>query len=75
MRLLETFSGRVAMTLSARGVAIGVALVSSIITSRWLGPEGRGMLGNTLWLGIALGIVSGSIDLAAASARPYEEST
>ncbi len=107
MKFFDTFRGRVTMTLSARGVAIGVALVSSVITSRWLGPEGRGVLmtlsvitgialqfgnmglhsgnvyfaarepdargrilGNTLWLSIALGLATGFLALGVAAARP-----
>jgi O-antigen/teichoic acid export membrane protein len=38
------FRGRVALTLAGRGVTIALGLVSSVITARWLGPEGRGLL-------------------------------
>jgi O-antigen/teichoic acid export membrane protein len=38
------FRGQVAMTLVARGVVVGVGLISSVVTARWLGPDGRGLL-------------------------------
>jgi O-antigen/teichoic acid export membrane protein len=38
------FKGRVALTLVCRGATIGVGLLSSIVTARYLGPEGRGVL-------------------------------
>lgn len=38
------FKGRVALTLLARGAALGLGLVSSVLTARWLGPDGRGLL-------------------------------
>ncbi len=106
MKITETFRGRVAMTLSGRGLAIGIGFLSSIITARWLGPEGRGVLvtlsviaglalqfgnlglhsgnvyfaareprsrdrilGNTLWLSLALGAAAGSVILGLAWIR------
>lgn len=38
------FRGRVALTLLARGATLGLGLVSSVLTARWLGPDGRGLL-------------------------------
>jgi len=38
------FRGKVALTLLGRGLVVGVGLVSSVVTARWLGPEGRGLL-------------------------------
>ena len=38
------FKERVALTLLARGATIGLGLVSSIVTARFLGPDGRGVL-------------------------------
>ncbi|HKQ98089.1 MAG TPA: oligosaccharide flippase family protein [Candidatus Polarisedimenticolia bacterium] len=38
------FKGRVALTLLSRGAALGLGLVSSVLTARWLGPDGRGLL-------------------------------
>jgi len=38
------FKERVAMTLLGRVVTIGLGLVSSIVTARFLGPDGRGVL-------------------------------
>jgi len=46
------FRGRVAVTLAGRGTTIALGLVSSIITARWLGAEGRGVLAT-------LGVVTG----------------
>jgi len=42
--MLAGFRGKVAMTLAGRGLVTGVGLVSSVITARTLGPEGRGLL-------------------------------
>jgi O-antigen/teichoic acid export membrane protein len=44
MKIAGSFRERVAWTLGARGISIVVALLSSIVTARWLGPEGRGIL-------------------------------
>jgi O-antigen/teichoic acid export membrane protein len=38
------FRDRVAVTLAARAATIGLGLLSSVVTARWLGPEGRGVL-------------------------------
>lgn len=38
------FRGKVALTLGGRGLVVGVGLVSSIVTARFLGAEGRGLL-------------------------------
>ena len=38
------FFDRVALTLLTRGLTILLGLVGSIVTARWLGPEGRGIL-------------------------------
>lgn len=38
------FRDRVALTFLGRGVTVGLGLVSSVITARCLGPEGRGVL-------------------------------
>ena len=38
------FKGRVTLTILARGLSVGLGLVSSIVTARFLGPEGRGLL-------------------------------
>jgi O-antigen/teichoic acid export membrane protein len=38
------FRGQVTMTLAARGAMVGVGLLSSVVTARWLGPDGRGLL-------------------------------
>jgi O-antigen/teichoic acid export membrane protein/SAM-dependent methyltransferase len=38
------FVDRVALTLLTRGLTILIGLVGSILTARWLGPEGRGVL-------------------------------
>src|SRR2546426_5392620 len=38
------FFDRVALTLLTRGLTILLGLVGSIVTARWLGPEGRGTL-------------------------------
>jgi O-antigen/teichoic acid export membrane protein len=38
------FKGSVALTLLGRGLSVGVGLVSSVMTARYLGPEGRGLL-------------------------------
>src|SRR5882762_2458673 len=38
------FFDRVALTLLTRGMTILLGLVGSIVTARWLGPEGRGIL-------------------------------
>jgi O-antigen/teichoic acid export membrane protein len=38
------FRGRVTLTLLGRGVTVGLGLVSSVVTARWLGPDGRGLL-------------------------------
>jgi len=38
------FRGRVALTLGTRGAALGLGLVSSVLTARFLGPDGRGLL-------------------------------
>lgn len=38
------FKGRVALTLLARSAALGLGLVSSVLTARFLGPDGRGLL-------------------------------
>ena len=46
------FRGRVALTLAGRGTTIGLGLISSVVTARWLGPEGRGVLAT-------LGVVTG----------------
>jgi O-antigen/teichoic acid export membrane protein len=46
------FRGRVALTLAGRGTTIALGLVSSVVTARWLGPEGRGVLAT-------LGVVTG----------------
>jgi O-antigen/teichoic acid export membrane protein len=46
------FRSRVALTLAGRGTTIALGLVSSVITARWLGPEGRGILAT-------LGVVTG----------------
>ena len=37
-------------TLSARIATLGLALVSSIVLARWLGPEGRGLFALVLLL-------------------------
>ena len=39
-----SFRGKVAVTLAGRLLVVGVGLVSSVVTARWLGPEGRGLL-------------------------------
>lgn len=39
-----SFRGKVALTLFGRGMVVGIGLVSSVVTARWLGPEGRGLL-------------------------------
>ncbi|MFQ5876383.1 MAG: oligosaccharide flippase family protein [Acidobacteriota bacterium] len=39
-----TFRRGVTLTLTVRALTILVGLVSSIVTARWLGPEGRGLL-------------------------------
>jgi O-antigen/teichoic acid export membrane protein len=39
-----TFKSRVTLTLLVRGAMIGIGLLSSVVTARWLGPEGRGLL-------------------------------
>jgi O-antigen/teichoic acid export membrane protein len=50
---METgFRSRVALTLAGRGTTIALGLVSSVVTARWLGPEGRGILAT-------LGVVTG----------------
>jgi len=101
------FRGRVALTLAGRGTTIALGLVSSIITARWLGPEGRGVLatlgvvtglalqfgnpglhtgnvyfvarephraaavlGNSLVVSFAAGLVGGAVALLAAFLRP-----
>ena len=38
------FRGGVLLTLGGRGVGLAVGLLSSVVTARWLGPEGRGLL-------------------------------
>ncbi|HUD72223.1 MAG TPA: oligosaccharide flippase family protein [Dongiaceae bacterium] len=38
------FKGRVALTLLSRGATLMLGLVSSVLTARFLGPEGRGLL-------------------------------
>ncbi|MBI4169312.1 MAG: flippase [Acidobacteria bacterium] len=38
------FRDRVSMTLLARGLTLAIGLLSSVVTARWLGPEGRGVL-------------------------------
>jgi len=38
------FRDRVALTLIGRGVTVGLGLLSSVMTARYLGPEGRGVL-------------------------------
>jgi len=44
-------------TLSARVVTLGLALVSSIVLARWLGPEGRGVFALVLLLpGLAMSL-------------------
>jgi antigen flippase len=42
--MLAGFRGKVALTLVGRGLVTGIGLVSSVITARTLGPEGRGLL-------------------------------
>ena len=42
--MLAGFRGKVALTLVGRGFVTGIGLVSSVITARTLGPEGRGLL-------------------------------
>ncbi len=39
-----SFKRGVTLTLLARSLTIGVGLLSSVVTARWLGPEGRGIL-------------------------------
>ncbi len=38
------FKGRVALTLLSRGATLALGLVSSVLTARFLGPDGRGLL-------------------------------
>jgi antigen flippase len=38
------FKGGVALTVLSRGVSVAIGLVSSVITARALGPDGRGLL-------------------------------
>jgi O-antigen/teichoic acid export membrane protein len=38
------FKERVGLTLLGRGATIGIGLLSSIVTARYLGPDGRGVL-------------------------------
>jgi O-antigen/teichoic acid export membrane protein len=101
------FKGQVAMTLVARGAVVGVGLLSSVVTARWLGPDGRGLLatlsvitglalqfgnpglhsgnvyvvarrpertsdvlGNTLLVSIAAGVLAAILACAAAALRP-----
>ena len=101
------FKGQVAMTLLARGAMVGVGLLSSVMTARWLGPDGRGLLatlsvitglalqfgnpglhtgnvyvvarrperaagvlGNTLVVSIAAGLLAALLSCAAAWLRP-----
>ena len=33
-----SFRGKVALTLLGRGMVVGIGLVSSVVTARWLGP-------------------------------------
>ena len=42
--MLRGFRGKVALTLGGRALVTGVGLVSSVVTARTLGPEGRGLL-------------------------------
>jgi antigen flippase len=42
--MLSGFRGKVALTLLTRGLVTGIGLVSSVLTARTLGPEGRGLL-------------------------------
>jgi O-antigen/teichoic acid export membrane protein len=102
-----TFRSGVTLTLAARTLAIGVGLLSSIVTARWLGPEGRGVLitlsvltglalqfgnlglhsssvyfvarepektgavlGNLLWLSLALGTVAALLMIGACRLKP-----
>lgn len=44
MGVFHGFRGKVALTLLGRGLVTGVGLVSSVLTARTLGPEGRGLL-------------------------------
>ncbi len=62
-----SFRNRATLTLLVRGAMVGVGLLSSVVTARWLGPEGRGLLatlsvitGLTLQFG-NLGLHSGNV--------------
>lgn len=67
------FKGQVAMTLLARGCVVGVGLVSSVVTARWLGPGGRGLLATlSVITGLALqfgnpGLHTGNVYVVARS--------
>lgn len=39
-----TFTRSVTLSLISRGATIAIGLASSVITARWLGPDGRGLL-------------------------------
>ena len=49
------FRGRVALTLLSRLATLLLGLVSSVLTARWLGPDGRGLLATlSVVTGVAL---------------------
>src|ERR1051326_631601 len=60
------FLGKVAATLGTRGILLVLTFVSSLISSRYLGPEGRGVYA-VLTVISGIGIQLGNLGLHAAN--------
>ena len=62
----HTFWGKVAATLTTRGLLLFVTLASSIVSARYLGPEGRGVYAVLMSIA-AIGVQFGNVGLHAAN--------